>query len=185
MESSFAPPSQLGLWSSDCRSRRCQYDRSLPPPNLRGNDGQLQPRYRNLPCLEAHVGTHLRNLSLRFSNRHGRQHGWLCHCGQWRCDWSFPTRNHPSLLPNYLGCQSWTCRWRGCQEDWALDEWFGHYSKWSESDRACPPKRRRNRWASLGPWIAKRRDGNRKNLWSLWPNRSPLDQCDQEIGAYW
>ena len=138
MESSFAPPSQLGLWS-DCRSMMSIWS-ILPPPNLRGNNGQLQPRYRNLPCLEAHVGTHLRNLSIRFSNRRWAS-TWLA-LPLWTMTLrlKLPTRNHPSLLPNHLGCQSWTCRWRSRQEDWALDEWFGHYSKWSESDRAAAKK---------------------------------------------
>ena len=56
----------------------------IPPPNLWRNNGQLQPGYRNLPCLEADVGTHPRRISLRFPNRYGCEHGRLCHRGQ-RC----------------------------------------------------------------------------------------------------
>ena len=59
-----------------------QYDRPIPPPNLWRNNGQLQPGYRNLPCLEADVGTHPWRISLRFPNRYGCEHGRLCHRGQ-------------------------------------------------------------------------------------------------------
>lgn len=135
------------------------------PPNLRrNNNGQLQPKSSRL---EAHVGTHL-ELLLWLSNRQAST--WLallgC-CGQWRFDWSFPTRNHPSLLPNHFDTERVGKGAAGkdgvLMNDLGITQMIG---KWP-----CLPATKRswrNRWAAaLGPWITKRRDGNRKTPISL------------------
>lgn len=139
MESSFAPPSQLGLWSSDCRSRRWQYDQSLPPQTY-GKRRSTTTAISKSSLLKR--GTHLRNLSLCFSNRHGCQHGWLCHYEQWRCVEASQQEIIRRYYQTILRCQAERVGEGAIQKIGSNDEWFGHCSKWSESNARQKKKKR-------------------------------------------
>ena len=139
--------------------------------NLRGNNSQLQ-RDIEIFRSEAHVGTHLRTSPYAFPTDMGvNMVGFAIVDNDAAIEASqqeIIRRYYQTIL---MSKQSVSVKELSRRSS-SFDEWFGNYL----NDRKVTVLARQKKKKQVSqPWPlnSKRRDGNRKNLWSLWPNCSP------------
>ncbi len=163
--------------NNDCRSRRCQYDRSFP--KFQTHVETTVNYNRDIEIFPVLVdGTHLGEPS--YASPTDKGVNMVTIVGQWRCDWSFLNKKSSVAITRL----SWMLKQSVSKElsrRLSLDEWFGHNS----NDRKVTVLLARQKEEETGsqPWHLNSPNGEMvtENLWSLWSNGSPLINAIEKL----
>ncbi len=148
----------------------------FPPPNLR-KQRSPQPRYRNLPCSEAHAERILEPLSYAPTDMGANMAGWPLWT-ELRLKLSNKKFIRRATNPPWMPAER--VGEGAVKKIGALDEWFGHYPKWLKVTAKLVRKKKKQ-GASLALLNCQAARGWPETLWSLVQRQLPFDQCDQEI----